>query len=140
MEITLSLTDLFMIIAAVAIIVLMFFLVPLLIQLKQTARRAEILMEDLDRDIPAILSSMRTTAAEMQELTGRINHKIAESDEIFQKVKYATGSFLMTGKLLRSTLVPAIIEVAGFSTGIKAFLHVINKSKSKKTREAQANE
>jgi hypothetical protein len=129
-----------MIIAAVAIIVLMFFLVPLLIQLKQTARRAEILMEDLDRDIPAILSSMRTTAAEMQELTGRINHKIAESDEIFQKVKYATGSFLMTGKLLRSTLVPAIIEVAGFSTGIKAFLHVINKSKSKKTREAQANE
>lgn len=140
MSITLSPTDLFMIIAAVAIIILLFFLVPLLIQLKQTARRAEILMEDLDRDIPAILSSARTAAAEMEKLSESINRKVAETDEIFQKLKYAAGSFLLTGKLVRATLVPAIVEIAGISTGLKAFMHVIHKSKSKKTKEAQADE
>ncbi|MCA1766414.1 MAG: DUF948 domain-containing protein [Desulfobulbaceae bacterium] len=134
MVITLSPTDLFMIIATVAIIVLLFFLVPFLIQLKQTARRAEALMEDLERDIPAILSSARNSAAEIQKLTESINHKMAETDEIFRRLKYATGTFLMTGKVVRSTLVPALVEIAGVSTGIKAFLHVLHRSKSKKTK------
>ncbi len=134
MVITLSPTDLFMIVATVAIIVLLFFLVPFLIQIKQTARRAESLMEDFDREIPAILSSVSRSAAEIQKLTENINHKMAETDEIFQRLKYATGTLLVTGKVVRSTLLPALVEIAGFSTGIKTFLHVIHRSKSKKTK------
>ena len=134
MVITLTPTDLFMIVATLAIIVLLFFLVPFLIQLKQTARRAETLMEDFDRDIPAILSSARNSAAEIQKLTESINHKMDDTDEIFRRLKYATGTFLTTGKVVRSTLVPALVEIAGISTGLKVFLHVLRRSKSKKTK------
>ncbi|MDF1577432.1 MAG: DUF948 domain-containing protein [Desulfobulbales bacterium] len=140
MAITMSSTDLLMIIAAISIVVLMFFLVPLLIQLKQTARRAEIIMEEFDRDIPAILSSARTSAAEIQKLSESIGLKVTEIDEIFQKVKDATGSFLMTGKLVKTTLAPTIIEIAALCSGIKAFLYVIQKTKSTKTEEAPENE
>ena len=41
MEMTVSLTDLFLITAGISIIIIMIFLIPLLVQLRQTARRAE---------------------------------------------------------------------------------------------------
>jgi|GEM_PF-4244619 len=140
MAITITPTELFLLIAGISIIILMIFLVPLIIQLKQTANRAERLLTDLNRDLPVIMSSAKKTAAEVQNLSEDLNAKVAEADEIFQKIKFATSSFLLTGKLVRSSLAPAILEIAAISTGIKAFLHVIHRSKSNATKEAEENE
>lgn len=140
MAITINLTEFFLIIAGISIIIFMIFLVPLLIQLKKTANRAETLMADLNRDMPDILASAKKTASEVQNLSEDLNTKVAEADEIFQKIKFATSSFLLTSKLVKSSLAPAILEIAAISAGIKAFLHVIHISKPNETKEAEENE
>ena len=115
MEITVSLTDLFLIIATVSIIVIMIFIIPLLVQVRRTANRAETLLDN-------------------------INAKIAETDAIISAAKNAGDSLLLTSKLIRSTLAPAIIQIGGISTGIRAFFNIIHRSKTKKTKETQSDE
>ena len=135
MEMTVSLTDLFLIIAGISIIIIMIFLVPLLVQLRQTARRAERLMDNLNQDLPPILSSVKSTAAETKVLSEHINAKLAETEAIISTVRYAGESLLITSKLIRSALAPAITQIGGISTGIRAFYNVIHRSGSKKTTE-----
>lgn len=115
MEMTVSLTDLFLIVATISIIILMIFIIPLILQVKQTACRAETLMTNLDA-------------------------KIAETETIIRTAKHAGDSLLLTSKLIRSTLAPAIIQVAGISTGIRAFLNIIHGTDSPKKKESQSDE
>ncbi len=140
MEMTISLTDLFLIIAGISIIIIMIFLIPLLVQLRQTARRAERLMDNINQDLPSILASLRSTTAEMKTLSKHINTKLAETDAIISTAKYAGESLLITSNLIRSALAPAIAKLDGISSGIRAFFNVISGFKSKKTKETLPDE
>jgi uncharacterized protein YoxC len=140
MEMTVSLTDLFLIIAGISLIILMFFLIPLLVQLRQTARRAESVMDNLNQDLPAILASLKDTAAEMKMVSAHINTKLAQTDAIISTAKYAGESLLLTSNLIRSALTPAITKLDTISTGVRSFFNLIHKPKSKKPMEAQSDE
>ncbi|MEN8134019.1 MAG: DUF948 domain-containing protein [Thermodesulfobacteriota bacterium] len=140
MEMTLNLTDLFLIIAGISIIILMFFLIPLLVQLKQTARRAEMVMDNLNQNLPSILASLNSTATEMQMMSNHINTKLAQTDAIINTAKYAGESLLLTSNLIRSALTPAITKLDTIGTGIRSFFNLIHGPKSKKTMEAQSDE
>lgn len=113
MEMTVSMTDLFLIIASISIIVLVTFLVPLLIQLRQTTNQTE-------------------------KLIHNINAKLDEIDAIIGTAKYTGESLLVTSKLIRSVLTPTITQVGGLSSGIRAFYNVILGSKSK-TKKGDEN-
>lgn len=140
MEMTISLTDLFLIIAGLSIILLMIVLIPLLVQLRQTARRAEMVLDHLNQDLPFIISSLKSTAEEMKIMSAHINKKLAQTDAIISTAKYAGESLLLTSHLLRSALTPAIAKLDGISTGIRSFFNLIHGPKSKKTMEAQPDE
>ena len=140
MEMTVSLTDLFLITAGISIIIIMIFLIPLLVQLRQTARRAERLMDNLNQDLPAILASLKSTTAEMKMLSAHINTKLAETDAIISTAKYAGESLLLTSNLIRTALAPAINKLDSISSGIRAFFNVISGFKSKKTKETLPDE
>ena len=140
MEMTVNLTDLFLITAGISIIIIMIFLIPLLVQLRETARRAERLMDNINQDLPSILASLKSTAAETKMLSAHINTKLAETDAIISTVKYAGESLLLTSNLIRSALTPAVAKLDGISSGIRAFFNVIHRPRSKKTKEAQSNE
>jgi hypothetical protein len=73
-------------------------------------------------------------------LSEHINAKLVETEAIIRTAKYASESLLFTSKLIGSALAPAITQIGGLSTGIRAFFNVIHGSKSKKTKEAQADE
>lgn len=115
MEITVDLTDLFLITATLSIIILMILLVPLLLQIKRTALRAEALMDS-------------------------INGKIAETDHIIKNARHAGESLLLTSRLIRATLAPAIVQIGGITTGIRTFFNIMHKSQSTKTKETKTDE
>ncbi|MCK4839491.1 MAG: DUF948 domain-containing protein [Desulfobulbaceae bacterium] len=140
MEMTISLTDLLLIIAGISIILLMSVLIPLLVQLKQTARRAERVLDNLNQDLPFILASLKNTADEMQIISARINTKLAQTDAIISTAKHAGESLLLTSNLIRSSLNPAITKLDGISTVIRTFFNLFHRPKSKKTMETQSDE
>lgn len=140
MEMTIGLTDLFLIIAGISIIILMIFLIPLLSQLRQTARRAEKVMGNLNQELPAILASLKDTSAEIHITSAHFNAKLAQTDAIINTAKYAGESLLLTSKLIRSALSPAIITIGTINTGLRSFFKLIHKPKEKNTMEAQPDE
>ena len=140
MEMTISLTDLLMIIGSISILLLMICLIPLLIQLRQTARRAEMLISNLNQDLPSILTSLRATSSELQKTSEHINSKLDETDAIISTAKYAGESLLLTSNLIRSALNPAILKFEGISNGIKTFINVFTNPKFRKAKETEKNE
>ena len=140
MEMTIGLTDLFLIIAGISIIILMIFLIPLLTQLRQTARRAEKVMGSLNQELPAILASLKDTTAEIHITSAHINEKLAQTDAIINTAKYAGESLLLTSNLIRSALSPAIITIGTINTSLRSFFNLIHKPKEKKTMEEQPDE
>lgn len=140
MEMTISLTDLFLIIAGISIIILMIFLIPLLAQFRQTARRAERVMDNLNQELPAILTSLKDTTAEIHITLAHINAKLAQTDAIINTAKYAGESLLLTSNLIRSALTPAIVTIGTINTSLRSFFNLIHKPKTKKTMEEQPDE
>ena len=140
MEMTVNVTDLFLIVTTISIIFIMIFLIPLLSRLKQTVIKAERLIDNINHDLPSILSSLDSTASETRILSANINAKLAETDIIISSAKYASESLLQTSNIIRSTLNPAITQIGGLSAGISTLFNVILGSKSKKTKEGQSDE
>lgn len=140
MEITVSLTDLLKIIAGISIVIILIYLIPLMIQLRRTAAQAEKLINNLNRDLPTILESLKGTTSEIRTLSEHINVKIAETDAIITTAKYAGETLLLTSNLIKTALVPAICKIEGVSSAIKSFYNFITGQKSKKTKETQSHE
>jgi uncharacterized protein YoxC len=140
MEMTVNLTDLFLIIAGISLIIMMLFLVPLLIQLRQSAQQAEKLLNDLNHDLPPIIASLKSTVEDIRKVTEHVETKISDTDAFISTAIYAGESLLLTSRFIRSALQPAVTQLGGLGAGIKTFFKVIHESKSKKRAEEQADE
>jgi len=115
MEFTIKLQDLFLIIAGLSIVAITVVLIPFFVQLKKTVHRAEELMEN-------------------------INGKLAETDEIIKTARHAGESLLATTSMVKTVLTPFITNAGGISSGLRAFMSFIRRSRPGKEREAKANE
>ena len=140
MEVTLSLQDLFLIIAGLSIIAITVALIPFLIQLKQTGQRAEKLMDNVDKELEPLLISLKNTATQLQDLSENINGRLAETDAIIKTARYAGESLLVTTSLLKTVLTPMITKVGGLSSGISAFMSFMHRSKPGREKEAKTYE
>jgi uncharacterized protein YoxC len=141
MEVTITVQDLFLIIAGLSIVAITVVLIPFLVQLKQTGRRAEKLMENIDKELEPLLVSLKITAAQLQDLSENINGKLAETDAIIKTARHAGESLLVTTSLLKTVLTPTITKVGGITSGIRAFMSFMHRSdRGRKEREAKANE
>ena len=128
MEVTLSLQDLFLISAGLSIIAITVVLIPFLVQLKQTVRRAEKLMDNIDNELGPLLISLNKSASEFQDLSENINGRLAETDAMIKTARYAGESLLATTSLLKTVLTPMITKVGGLSSGISAFMGLMHRS------------
>jgi hypothetical protein len=140
MEMTVNLTDLFLIIAGISLIILMLFLVPLLIQLRQSAQQAEKLLIDLNHDLPPTIAALKSAMEDVRKVTAHLETKIIETDAIISTAIYAGESLLLTSRCLRAALQPALTQLGGLGAGIKTFFKVIHAAKSKKITEGQTDE
>jgi uncharacterized protein YoxC len=140
MEVTITVHDLFLIVAGISIVAITVVLIPFLVQLKQTVRRAEKLMENIDKELEPLLVSLKITAGQVQDLSENVNGKLAETDAIIKTARHAGESLLVTTSLVKTVLTPFITKAGGLSSGIRAFMSIMHRSKPGKEREAKANE
>jgi len=139
-ETTLTLTEIFLLVASISVTVITIFLIPLLIQLKRTTKRAENLMEKVEGDLPELLNSMNNTASELNSISKSLNRKLAEVEFILDTARMTVESLFMTSNLFRKTLSPVLTGVGGLGSGLGAFLAFLLRSKPKKGKEAETHE
>lgn len=126
--------EIFLTAAGLAIIVITIFLVPLLIQLRRVGERAESLLDNLNREIPPLMKSLNQSASELGVLTSSLNRKVAEVEQIISLVRNASDNFLHTSGLLK-TLLPTITKIGSFGAGLFAFISYLKKSRHNSNTE-----
>ena len=115
MEFTITLQDLFLIVAGLSIVAITVVLIPLFVQLKKTVHRVEEVMENIDG-------------------------KLADTDVVIKSARQAGETLLITTSLVKTVLTPLITNAGGLSSGLKAFISFIRRSKPGKEREAKTDE
>ena len=127
--------EIFFIVAGLAIIVITIFLVPLLLQLRKVGEKVEILVSDLDRELPPLLKNLNESAAELRLITSSINRKIEEVDKIISVARQASDTLVCTVDLFKKTVLPIITKVGGFSAGLLAIFSFFKKTRQHNTME-----
>jgi ABC-type transporter Mla subunit MlaD len=126
--------DYLIIITAVCLIALISVLIPTLIQIKRTAKKAETFTDQLNTNLQPVLDNITETSTELQNLSISIRDKIDRTGIILDTTQDASRSLLNTVDLLQETVTPIISQLAGISAGIKAFSSFFIKTEKKERR------
>lgn len=123
-----SFLNFFLIVAALSLAGVAIALVPMILQLKRTAEKTEVLMETLSRDLGPLLQSLSNATGELRALTATMNQKVDKVDAVIDSVQ-DTGLILQsTAVMLKKSVVPVISHVGGLGAGISAFVHYLTRS------------
>ncbi len=109
-------------------------LIPTLIQIKRTAKKAETFTDQLNTNLQPVLDNITETSTELQNLSISIRDKIDRTGTILDTTQDASRSLLNTVDLLQETVTPIISQVGGISAGIKAFSSFFIKTEKKERR------
>ncbi len=114
-------TTIFLGILSLAHLVLVLLLIPVIRQVISTAKQAETTLTNIDKELPKLLATTQETAEELQILTASINSKIEKTDNLFTEIGEASHLVAATSAILKDSLSPILIQLAGVTSGFKAF-------------------
>jgi uncharacterized protein YoxC len=121
--------EILLIIFGIAIVVLLIFCIPILIQIWRAARDIAVTLETLNQSLPAILKNM-------EEITGNINRSIAAVDREVQSLSGTIGRFQViisdivddiqhiSPVIMKLPLFQGIKNAVAITRGIRVFLDV----------------
>ena len=122
--------EIFLIVSAIAIILLLIFCIPVLIQIWRTTRDVAVTLETINRDLPTILKNL-------EDITANISSSIAAVNREVQNFSGTIGRFQLVIKgivddiqhitplAMNSPLVQTIKNVVAVVKGIRVFLEVL---------------
>lgn len=114
-------STIFLAILSLAHLLLVIWLIPVLKQLHRTAKHAETTLDNLDKQLVPLLETANDTAEELQLLIISVNDKIEKTDTLFAEIGEASHVVATTSAILRDKVSPLLIQLAGVSSGVKAF-------------------
>jgi uncharacterized protein YoxC len=132
-----SYLEIFLIISGIAIILLLIFCIPILIQIWRTTRAVAVTLESLNRDLPLILKNLEeittninnsTTAVdrEIQHFSATCGRMLTITNDIFNSIQYVAPM------VIKSHAFQTIKKVIAVSRGIRVFLNVLLAGPTKK--------
>lgn len=123
----LSAIDLFIIIAGVSLSGIAVFLIPVLLQLRQTLAQADRLIETLNKEIVPLASALTDAAGEIRDLSNSVNNKFDQVDYFLDSLEKSGDVILHAGQRLKDATDPIINEVGAVSAGLKAFMYFFTR-------------
>lgn len=114
-------STIFLAILSLAHLLLVIWLIPVLKQLHRTAKHAETTLDILDKQLVPLLETANDTTEELQLLIISVNDKIEKTDTLFAEIGEASHVVATTSAILRDKVSPLLIQLAGVSSGVKAF-------------------
>jgi len=130
-----SVSEIFLLVAGLAITVITVFLIPVLLQIRRVGAQVEKLVGDLDRELPPLLNNLNETAAQLRTLTTSINRKVDEVDRIINVARQASETLVCSVDLFRKNVLPALTKVGGFSAGLLALFSFFKKTRHNNNTE-----
>jgi uncharacterized protein YoxC len=118
-----------LLILSVAFLLLAVFSVPLMVQMRQAARRMTETLEILNRDLPGIMNNLEQITTSVNWTTHTVQREIAELSLTLRRVQGIVGLVLGMGEILRHRMDFPFTRMVTTSLaavkGVRAFLEVL---------------
>ena len=124
--------DIFLIVAAVAVLAVAVVLVPTLLQLKRTLQRADETMRSLEEHFVPMSKKIADGAAELEILAATCSAKLEETEMVIRTMRQAGETLLLTSQALKDSVRPVISNIGGISAGLQVFSRVLLSGRKNK--------
>lgn len=103
-------------------------LIPLIEELRNTAKAYQDLSRTLEKDLPPILDNVQQITGEIKDLTGDINVKIHQTKDFFEAAREAGETIRVATDVSRSGLTGLAVQVASMTAGVKRSLEFLSEN------------
>jgi len=121
-------SDFFSLLSAGSLFAIAITLVPTFLQFRRTLQKIESLIEALNKNVDPLCQSLTEAANKIQGLSVSLNDKLEKTDAVIYTAQRSADMLLTTTAMLKETVRPFISHLGGFSAGVMAFSHFLNRS------------
>ncbi len=125
-------------IASIALLILVAFLIPTILQVRRTIKKMEDLSEKLDRDLPDILVNVREISANLSAILQTGRYQAESLGEAFDQVRGAMGDIVgfqrRVKREIESPLLRTVDLISAASRAVQTFLVVFLSHKRAKRK------
>jgi uncharacterized protein YoxC len=115
------------ILVAVAFVVLVGFLVPVMIQVRKTVAESEALLTKMNHDLPPLLGEIRAASQHVNELTKQAREGVEHAAVLLHAVGEVGESVQQVHNVVRGSSGSMLSNVASVVAGLKAATHVMKE-------------
>ncbi len=125
-------------IASIALLILVAFLIPTILQVRRTIKKMEDLSEKLDRDLPDILVNVREISANLSAILQTGRYQAESLGEALDQVRGAMGDIVgfqrRVKREIESPLLRTVDLISAASRAVQTFLVVFLSHKRAKRK------
>jgi ABC-type transporter Mla subunit MlaD len=103
-------------------------LVPTFLQFRRTLQKLEVFIDALNKRVDPLCQSLTEAANEIQLVSISIGDKLDKTDAVIYTAQKSADTLLTTSTMIKETVRPFITQIGGFSAGVMAFSHFLNRS------------
>jgi uncharacterized protein YoxC len=115
------------ILVAVAFVVLVGFVVPVLVQVRKTIRESEQLLSKMNTDVPALVAELRTMSQNLNDLTGQARDGVEHAAVLLHAVGEVGESVQQVHNVVRGSSGTLLTNMASMVAGFKAATRVMHE-------------
>jgi uncharacterized protein YoxC len=115
------------ILVAVAFVVLVGFVVPVLVQVRKTVRESEQLLSKMNTDVPALVAELRTMSQNLNDLTGQARDGVEHAAVLLHAVGEVGESVQQVHNVVRGSSGTLLTNMASMVAGFKAATRVMHE-------------
>lgn len=121
-------SDFFSLLSAVSLFAIAVALVPTFLQFRRTLQKLEVCIENLNKHVDPLCQSLTEAGNEIQLLCISLSDKLEKTDTVIYTAQKSAEILLSTATMVKETARPFITQIGGFSAGVMAFSHFLNRS------------
>jgi len=122
-----TIIDMAAVLVAVAFMVLVGYLVPVLIQMRKTVAESEQLLGKMNQDLPPLIGELRVMSRNLSELTEQARGGVEHASVLLHAVGEVGESVQQVHDVVRGSSGSFLTNVASVVAGFKAATHVMKE-------------
>ena len=122
-----TIVEIAVILVAVAFVVLVGFLVPVMIQVRKTVAESEQLLTKMNNDLPPLLGEIKAASQHVNELTKQAREGVEHAAVLLHAVGEVGESVQQVHHVVKGSSGSMLSNVASVVAGLKAATHVMKE-------------
>lgn len=122
-----SLVEIAALLVAIAFVVLVGYLVPVLMQVRKTVAESEQLLSKMNVEVPALVAELRTMSQNLNDVTNQVRESTEHAAVLLHAVGEVGESVQQVHNIIRGSSGTLLTNVASMVAGFKAATQVVRE-------------